>query len=79
LGAPPIPMPSTSRPPLAIWSVDAIRATTAGWRFITFSTNGPTVTCSVAPAAIDRIVQLSTTGTVGSPRPMKWSQHQTPE
>jgi len=73
-----MPIPRTSRPPLAIWSVDAIRATTAGWRFITFITKGPTVTRSVAAAAIDRIVQLSTTGTVRSPRPMKWSQHQTP-
>ena len=45
---------------------------------MTLSTNGPTVTRSVAAAAIDRIVQHSTTGTVGSPRPMKWSQAQTP-
>src|SRR5205809_311968 len=29
-GPPPIPMPSTNRPPLAIWRVDAIRARTAG-------------------------------------------------
>ena len=71
-------MPRTSRPPLAIWSVEAIRATTAGWRFMTLSTNDPTVTRDVAPAAIARIVQPSTTGTVGSPRPMKWSQPQTP-
>ena len=45
---------------------------------MTLSTNGPTVTRSVAPAAIARIVQPSTTGTVGSPWPMKWSQPQTP-
>ena len=70
-GAPPMPTPRTSRPPLAIWSVDAIRATSAGWRFITLSTNGPTVTRSVAAAAIARIVQHSTTGTLRSPRPMK--------
>ena len=77
-GAPPMPMPSMSRPPLAICSVEAIRATSAGWRFITFITNGPTVTRVVCAAAIDRIVQASTTGTVRSPRPMKWSQHHTP-
>ena len=71
-------MPSTSRPPLAMWSVEAIRATKAGWRFMTFITNEPTVTRCVAAAAIDRIVQHSTTGTVGSPRPMTWSQLQTP-
>ena len=42
---------ATSRPPLAIWSVDAIRARTAGWRFMTFVTNVPTVTRSVTIAA----------------------------
>jgi hypothetical protein len=77
-GWPPIPIPSTNRPPLAIWSVEAIRATTAGWRFMTFATNVPTVTRRVAPAAIARIVGPSTTGTVTSPRPMKWSHAQTP-
>ena len=45
---------------------------------MTFTTNGPTVTRSVAAAAIDRIVQPSTTGTVRSPWPMKWSHAQTP-
>ena len=55
-----------------------MRATTAGWRFITLRTNGPTVTCSVSAAAIDRIVQFSTTGTVWSPWPVKWSQAQRP-
>ena len=55
-----------------------IRATTAGWRFMTLSTKGPTVTRSVRAAAIARIVQHSTTGTSASPRPMKWSQDQTP-
>ena len=70
-GAPPIPIPRTSRPPLATWSVDAIRASRAGWRFMTLATNGPTVARDVQAAAMDRIVQLSTTGTVLSPRPMK--------
>ncbi len=78
LRCPPIPIPRISRPPLAIWRVEAMRATTAGWRFMTFSTNGPTWIRDVAPAAIDRIVQHSTTGTVRSPRPMKWSHAQTP-
>ena len=55
-----------------------MRARTAGWRFITFATNGPTSIRAVDAAAIDRIVQDSTTGTVRSPRPMKWSQAQTP-
>ena len=68
-GAPPIPMPRTSRPPLAIWSVDAIRARSAGWRFMTLTTNEPTVTRDVLAAAIDRIVQLSTTGTADRPGP----------
>ena len=45
---------------------------------MTLATNGPTVTVEVAAGAIDRIVQLSTTGTVVSPRPMKWSQAQSP-
>jgi hypothetical protein len=71
-------MPSTSRPPLAICRVDAIRATRAGWRFNTLSTNEPTMMRSVWPAAIDSAVQHSTTGTVGSPLPMKWSHAQTP-
>ena len=31
-------MPSVSRPPVASWSVAAIRARTAGWRFMTFAT-----------------------------------------
>ena len=77
-GAPPMPIPSTNRPPLAIWSVDAIRASNAGWRFMTLATKVPTVACEVLAAAIDRIVQLSTTGTVSSPRPTKWSQAQRP-
>ena len=55
-----------------------MRATSAGWRFMTFMTNGPTVTRDVCAAAIDRIVQDSTTGTVGSPRPMKWSHDHKP-
>jgi outer membrane lipoprotein SlyB len=73
-----MPMPRIRRPPVAIWSVDAIRATSAGWRFMTLSTNGATVTFDVWAAAMARIVQHSTTGTVLSPRPMKWSQHQRP-
>jgi len=72
------PHPSINRPPLAIWSVDAILARTAGWRFTTLATNGPTVIRRVAAAAMARIVQLSTTGTVLSPWPMKWSHDQTP-
>ena len=63
---------------LAIWSVAAILATTAGCRFMTLSTNGPIVARDVQPAAIDRIVQLSTTGTGRSPMPMKWSQAHSP-
>ena len=45
---------------------------------MTFITNVPTVTRVVCAAAIDRIVHASTTGTVRSPLPMKWSQHHTP-
>ena len=71
-------MPRMSRPPLAMCSVEAMRATSAGWRFITLSTNGATVARRVCAAAIDRIVHDSTTGTVLSPRPMKWSQHHSP-
>ena len=41
-----------------------MRATRAGWRFMTLSTNGATVTRVVRAAAIDRIVHDSTTGTV---------------
>ena len=55
-----------------------MRASRAGWRFMTLTTNEPMVACRVAPAAIDRIVQFSTTGTVRSPRPVKWSQAQSP-
>ncbi len=77
-GAPPMPIPRMSRPPLATCSVEAIRATRAGWRFMTLSTNGATVTRLVRAAAMDSIVHASTTGTVLSPRPMKWSQHQIP-
>ena len=51
--------------------VEAIRASRAGWRFITLTTNEPTVTFDVHEAAIDRIVQFSTTGTGSSPGPMK--------
>jgi len=64
-------MPSTSRPPLTAWSVAAILATTDGWRFITLSTKGPSVARVVMAAAALRIVHASTTGTVGSPFPMK--------
>ena len=77
-GCPPIPIPSVNRPPDAIWSVDAIRATTAGCRFMTLSTNDPTPIRDVAPAAMESAVQHSTTGTDTSPRPMKWSHAQTP-
>ena len=73
-----MPIPRTSRPPLAIWSVEAIRATTAGCRLTMLSTNEPSEIRDVAPAAIASAVQPSTTGTVRSPRPMKWSQPQTP-
>ena len=45
---------------------------------MTLSTNEPTVILSVWAAAIDNAVQHSTTGTVASPLPMKWSQAQTP-
>ena len=45
---------------------------------MTLSTNEPTVIRSVWAAAIDSAVQHSTTGTVGSPLPMKWSHAQTP-
>ena len=38
--------PGSAGPPLAIWSVPAIRARSAGWRFMTFATNGATVTRS---------------------------------
>ena len=55
-----------------------MRARRAGWRFMTLITNEPMVTRSVLAAAIDRIVQFSTTGTVRSPRPMKWSQAHSP-
>ena len=48
-----------------------MRATSAGWRFITFITNVPTVSRDVWAAAIARIVHDSTTGTVRSPLPMK--------
>ena len=41
-----------------------MRATRAGWRFMTLSTNGATVILVVAPAAMASIVQFSTTGTV---------------
>ena len=45
---------------------------------MTLITNEPMVTRCVAPAAMDRIVQFSTTGTVRSPRPVKWSHAQSP-
>ncbi len=45
---------------------------------MTFITNGPTVARDVCAAAIDSIVHDSTTGTVCSPLPMKWSQHHRP-
>ncbi len=48
-----------------------MRASSAGWRFMTLATNGPMLIRCVLAAAIARIVQLSTTGTVGSARPMK--------
>jgi len=48
-----------------------MRATSAGWRFMTFMTKVPTVAWDVVAAAIARVVQDSTTGTVGSPLPMK--------
>ena len=77
-GWPPIPMPRTRRPPLITCSVEAIRASTAGWRFMTLATNVPSCTCCVTVAVALRMVHASTTGTVLSPRPMKWSHDQTP-
>jgi hypothetical protein len=65
------------RPPEAIWRVEAMRATSAGWRFITLSTNVPMVTCLVDAAAIDRIVHASTVGLPGG-GPIRWSHAQTP-
>jgi hypothetical protein len=65
-----MPIPRINRPPLATWSVLAIFARSAGWRFITLITNGPTVTRSVRAAVIDSIVHASTTGSVRSSRPM---------
>jgi len=44
---------------------------------MTFVMNVPRPMRLVAPAAADRIVDCSWTGTVGSPRPVKWSQAQT--
>ena len=66
-----MPIPSTSRPPLAIWSVEAMRARTAGWRFMTLMTYDPIVARVVSAAAIDRIVQPSTTGVIGCSGLMK--------
>ena len=64
----------SSRPPLAIWRVDAIRATSAGWRFITFITNGPTVTrASSAPRPSTGSSSTRRPGRSGRARPMKWS------
>jgi hypothetical protein len=53
-----------------------MRASTAGCRFITLVMNVPSRMLAVAPAAAARIVHCSTTGTVLSPPPTKWSQHQ---
>jgi len=44
---------------------------------MTFVMNVPMPIRLVAPAAADRIVHCSRTGTVGSPRPVKWSHDQT--
>ncbi len=72
-----MPIPSVNRPPLAAWSVEAIRASRAGWRFITLVTNVPSPIVFVAPAALERIVHCSTTGTRLSPLPTTWSHDQT--
>ena len=47
------------------------------WRFMTFEMNVPIPIRDVAPAAAERIVHCSTTGTVLSPCPTKWSHAQT--
>ena len=60
------------------WTVPAIRASTAGCRFVTFVTKDPIPILSVTAAAAASVVHCSRTGTVRSPLPTKWSQHQIP-
>jgi len=73
-----MPIPSTRRPPLASWSVAAIRATTAGGRFITLRTNVMRRSRLVLPASAASVVQHSRTGSRRIPRLTKWSQIATP-
>ena len=64
-------MPRVNRPPLASCRVAAIRARTAGCRFITFATNVPTVSRSVTIAAAEAAPdELSTIANVMVAPPM---------
>ena len=53
-----------------------MRATSAGSRFITLSTKVPRNADRVRDAAAASIVHASSTGAVGSPRPITWSHAQ---
>jgi hypothetical protein len=77
-GAPPMPIPSTSRPGAAAASVAAIEASSAGWRFMTLATSGPTVARRVRAAAIASTVHASRTGFGRPARTMKWSHAHRP-
>src|SRR5262245_57300704 len=54
-----------------------MRASTAGWRFMTLVTKLPTRTRLVVAAAAVSVVQHSSTGSESVPRLTKWSHAQT--
>ena len=72
-----MPIPSSSLPSDSSESVAAIRASTAGWRFMTLLTKLPTRRRFVRAAAAARRVQHSSTGSSSRPRLTKWSHDQT--
>jgi hypothetical protein len=60
--APPIPTPSTSRPPLSSWRLRAMRATSSGCRYGSTITVVPSRTRVVMPASQDSMVKGSKDG-----------------
>ena len=71
-------MPSSTLPGAWSHSVASMRASTAGWRFMTLLMKLPTLSVVVAAAAAVNVVQHSSTGSVLRPRDTKWSHDQTP-
>ena len=74
-----VAIPSRNRPPETAWRVEAMRATSAGSRFITLSTNVPRNADRVRDAAAASIVHASSTGAVDRRAPSRGPTPRSPD